>query len=223
VLFYVILSKLGNSVNLIWPYYILWVVTNVACLEYCVQLVECVYWTEPKATSRQCKNQPNAYNMYTNVEGILSDCLYLHLSFYPMVVNFCKYVQYYVFPNSTGKIQIYRKKPLQRILRWPLPSKTGTYSIICIWLSFYEDDLLPWVLLTVNRTAICTNWRCRAARSRIWLLRRPIGEREALRHTAVVVGSSDIYIYNIIYTIIYNIFLIFGGCTLASLQYSPCI
>jgi hypothetical protein len=26
------------------------------------------------------------------------------------------------------------------------------------------------------------NWRCHAARSHIWLLRRPIGEKEALRH-----------------------------------------
>ncbi len=41
----------------------------------CEYTVECVYWTEPKATSRQCKNQPNAYNMYTDLEGILSACL----------------------------------------------------------------------------------------------------------------------------------------------------
>ncbi len=38
------------------------------------------------------------------------------------------------------------------------------------------------------------NWRCRAARSHIWLLRRPIREREALRHAAAGVGTSDIYI-----------------------------
>jgi hypothetical protein len=50
--------------------------------------VECVYWTEPKMTCRQCKNQPNAYNMYTNLEEILSACLHLHVSFYPGVVNF---------------------------------------------------------------------------------------------------------------------------------------
>ncbi len=43
--------------------------------------VECVNWTEPKATCRQCKNQPNAYNMYTDLEGILSACLYLHVTF----------------------------------------------------------------------------------------------------------------------------------------------
>jgi hypothetical protein len=55
-------------------------------------LVECVYWTEPKATCRQCKNQPNAYNMYTNLEEILSVCLHLHVSFYPGVVNFCRKV-----------------------------------------------------------------------------------------------------------------------------------
>jgi hypothetical protein len=35
-----------------------------------VMPVECVCWTEPKATCRQCKNQPNAYNMYTDSEGI---------------------------------------------------------------------------------------------------------------------------------------------------------
>jgi hypothetical protein len=54
--------------------------------------VECVYWTEPKATCRQCKNQPNAYNMYTDLEGILSACLHLYVSFHPGVVSFCRYV-----------------------------------------------------------------------------------------------------------------------------------
>ncbi len=34
------------------------------------------------------------------------------------------------------------------------------------------------------------NWRFGMARSRIWLLRRPIGERESLHHVAAVVGSS---------------------------------
>jgi hypothetical protein len=34
------------------------------------------------------------------------------------------------------------------------------------------------------------NWRCRAARSRIWLLRLPIGERESIRHATAIVGSS---------------------------------
>ncbi len=47
-----------------------------------MKTVECVYWTEPKATCRQYKNQPNAYNMYTYLEGILSACLCLHVSFY---------------------------------------------------------------------------------------------------------------------------------------------
>jgi hypothetical protein len=54
--------------------------------------VECVYWTEPKATCRQCKNQPNAYNMYTDLEGILSGFLYLHVSFNSGVVHFCRYI-----------------------------------------------------------------------------------------------------------------------------------
>jgi hypothetical protein len=53
--------------------------------------VECLYCTEPKATCRQCKYQPNAYNMYTDLEGILSACLYLHISFYSGVVHFCRY------------------------------------------------------------------------------------------------------------------------------------
>jgi hypothetical protein len=56
------------------------------------QTVECVYWTEPKATCRQCKNQPNAYNMYTDLEGILSACLHLYVSFYFGMVHFCRYV-----------------------------------------------------------------------------------------------------------------------------------
>jgi hypothetical protein len=34
------------------------------------------------------------------------------------------------------------------------------------------------------------NWCCCVARSHIWLLRRPIGEREALRHAAAIVRSS---------------------------------
>jgi hypothetical protein len=34
------------------------------------------------------------------------------------------------------------------------------------------------------------NLHCRADRSHIWLLRWPIGEREALRHAPAVVGSS---------------------------------
>ncbi len=55
------------------------------------QSVECVYCTEPKATCRQCKNQPNAYNMYTDLEGILSACLYLHVSLSSGVVYFCRY------------------------------------------------------------------------------------------------------------------------------------
>jgi hypothetical protein len=58
--------------------------------------VECVYWTEPKATYRQCKIQPNAYNMYIDLERILSVCLYLHVSFYPGMVNFCRYI-FYIF------------------------------------------------------------------------------------------------------------------------------
>jgi hypothetical protein len=58
----------------------------------CEPAVECVYCTEPKATCRQCKNQPNAYNMFTDLEGILSACLHLNLIFYPGVVNFCRYV-----------------------------------------------------------------------------------------------------------------------------------
>jgi hypothetical protein len=56
-----------------------------------VYIVECAYWTEPKATCRQCKNQPNAYNMYTDLEGILSACLYLHVRIPLGVVNFCRY------------------------------------------------------------------------------------------------------------------------------------
>jgi hypothetical protein len=47
------------------------------------------------------------YNMYTDLEGILSACLCLHVSFYPGVVNFRRYA----FPQSPGQIQINRKKP----------------------------------------------------------------------------------------------------------------
>ncbi len=64
----------------------------IVCLRKYIVTVESVYWTEPKATCRQCKNQPNAYNMYTDLEGILSACLYLCVSFYSGVVNFCRYL-----------------------------------------------------------------------------------------------------------------------------------
>ncbi len=43
-----------------------------ACEFHFLQIVECVYWTEPKATCRPLKNQPNAYNMYTH---LLKSCL----------------------------------------------------------------------------------------------------------------------------------------------------
>ncbi len=109
-----------------------------------------VYCTEPKATCRQCKNQPNAYNMYTDLEGILSACLYLHVSFNSGVVHFCRYILAILallcntirrssiellwfqttHSPSIGKIQIYRKNPPQRILRQVL--------IIRIWLDFMK-------------------------------------------------------------------------------------
>ncbi len=170
--------------------------------------------------------------MYTDLEGILSACLYLCVSFYSGVVNFCRYVSVclsvclpaclstyvsvclptclfvcnrsyswnhryscncghscnrryscncdrscncryssaiiekpqlscatllekvalnYLFKTthspSTGEIQIYRKKLPQRILRWPLPSKAGTYSTHLA--GFYEGDMLPWVLSSI--------------------------------------------------------------------------
>ncbi len=49
---------------------------------------------------------------------------------------------------STGKIQIYRKNPPQRILSWPLPSKAGTYNTQLA--GFYEDDMSPWVLSSIH-------------------------------------------------------------------------
>jgi hypothetical protein len=81
--------------------------TTVGIYIYKMKTVECGYRTEPKATCCQYKNQPNPSNMYTDLEGILFACLCLHVSFYPWVVNLCRYV----FPHSTGKIQINRKKP----------------------------------------------------------------------------------------------------------------
>jgi hypothetical protein len=46
----------------------------------------------PKATCQHCKSYPNAYNMNTDLEGILSSCLRLYLSFSPGMVNFYRYV-----------------------------------------------------------------------------------------------------------------------------------
>jgi hypothetical protein len=57
---------------------------------------------------------------------------------------------------------------------------------ICIILPDLDSRLSSWKWIPGG----CINWRCRAARSRIWPLRRPIGENEALRHATVVVGSS---------------------------------
>jgi hypothetical protein len=62
---------------------------------------------------------------------------------------------------STGEIQIYRKKPPQRIFRWPLPSKEGTYSIIPIWLDFYVDDMSPWVLSSIPVQQVYTSGQLR--------------------------------------------------------------
>jgi hypothetical protein len=69
-----------------------WITMSTVHSDQCYRVipVECVYCTEPKATCRQCKNQPNAYNMYTDLEGIRSACLYLHVSFYSGVVYFCR-------------------------------------------------------------------------------------------------------------------------------------
>ncbi len=53
--------------------------------------VESVYWTEPKATCRPKKYQPNAYNMY--IDWSKSVCLYTFMSAsLPGVVCFCRYV-----------------------------------------------------------------------------------------------------------------------------------
>jgi hypothetical protein len=49
------------------------------------------------------------------------------------------------------------------------------------------------------------NWRCCAARSRIWPGDQ--GEREALRHAVAVIRSSNIYIHNRIYNIYYLIYI----------------
>ncbi len=59
------------------------------------------------------------------------------LGWYIFVVRFfAEYV------SKTDKIQKYRKKSPQRILRLPLPSKTGPSR--SIWLDSYEDDMLPY-------------------------------------------------------------------------------
>jgi hypothetical protein len=46
------------------------------------------------------------------------------------------------------KIQIYRKKPPQRILGDPC--RLTQVLMICIWLDFYKDDMLPWVLSSIH-------------------------------------------------------------------------
>jgi hypothetical protein len=45
----------------------MWGLSNLITGICLVLTVECVYCTEPKVTCRQCKNQPNAYNMYTDL------------------------------------------------------------------------------------------------------------------------------------------------------------
>jgi hypothetical protein len=62
--------------------------------------------------------------------------------------SFLQLPSYYAQPKywQNSNIQ-YRKKPPQRILKWPLPSKAGTY---CTHLAgFYEDDMSPWVLSSI--------------------------------------------------------------------------
>jgi hypothetical protein len=55
-----------------------------------VKPVECVYWTEPQATCRPYKSDPNAYNMYLDFKEILSACLCICVSFSSGVVHFCR-------------------------------------------------------------------------------------------------------------------------------------
>ncbi len=98
------------------------------------------------------KNQPNAYNMLTVWKK--SVCLFIPLrqllskgwySFRGMLfhqINYsyslCSLVKKFMIFKfiisklihkkvHTNKFQIYRKKPPQRILGWPLPSETGTF------------------------------------------------------------------------------------------------
>jgi hypothetical protein len=59
-------------------------------VDFFVLYVECVYWTEPKATCRPYKSRPNAYDMYTDLEEILSACLCICVIFSPGVVNICR-------------------------------------------------------------------------------------------------------------------------------------
>ncbi len=67
--------------------YLLLVTSRV---DFFVLYVECVYWTEPKATCRPYKSRPNAYNMYTDLEEILCACLCICVIFSPGVVNICR-------------------------------------------------------------------------------------------------------------------------------------
>jgi hypothetical protein len=63
------------------------------------------------------------------------------------MIQYMIFIQNYAQP-STGKIQIYRKKPPQRILGEPC--RLRQVLMIRIWLHFYEDDMSPWVLSSIH-------------------------------------------------------------------------
>jgi hypothetical protein len=76
---------------------------HVAVPEKIVSVIAFVYTGQnPRWHIVSVKTSQMRTNIYADLERILPACLYLHVSFYPAIVNFCRYA----FPHSTGKIQI---------------------------------------------------------------------------------------------------------------------
>jgi hypothetical protein len=91
--------------------------------------------------------------MYTDLEGILSAFLYLHVSFYPGVVNFCKYVQY--FHTVMAKFK-YTERNYPKEYQGDSCRQRQVLTVR-IWLDFYEDDTSPWALSGIHIQRVAAN------------------------------------------------------------------
>ncbi len=74
----------------------------------------------------------------------LSACLYLHVIFYPGVVNFCRYI----FPQALAKFKYTERNHPKEYLGDPCFLRQ--LLIIRIRLDFYEDYMSPWVLSSIH-------------------------------------------------------------------------
>jgi hypothetical protein len=92
------------------------------------------------------------YNMYTDLEGILSAFLYLHVSFYPRVVNFVDMSFHTVMAKFKYTERNYPKEYQGD------PCRQRQVLTVRIWLDFYEDDMSPWALSGIHIQRVAANY-----------------------------------------------------------------